>query len=306
MGASSEPMDVATRSDLARLVAGRVARDVDDFAPVLSQLLTGLLAGYAQRDRGLVAERLLALKSRLGGLVDGTVDLVFGGSLAKQTYVEGLSDVDCLLFVDPVWVKAPPAAVLDRLAAALTDMPVEIRTGAMAVTVAYADGSEIQLLPAGRSRGSRTLLPEPGSDGWADVGPADFAETLRMLDRRCGYKLIPAVKLAKAAMATLPVDVRLSGYHLESLAVATFGGYEGPMTTSDILFELIRSASERVLSPIRDYTGQSIGADAGLGPVRSRVRRRVARELGLLHRSMIAASRARSVSAWRALLDVAR
>ncbi len=41
-------------------------------------------------------ERLEVLKSKLSKELDGTFDQFFGGSIAKHTYVDGLSDIDSL------------------------------------------------------------------------------------------------------------------------------------------------------------------------------------------------------------------
>lgn len=71
------------------------------------------LGNYNGRDTQLVRERLTDLKDALEGTVDGTVDHIFGGSVAKHTYVDGLSDIDSLIFINDTELqdKTPQAAL---------------------------------------------------------------------------------------------------------------------------------------------------------------------------------------------------
>ena len=84
---------------------------------------------------------------------------MFGGSVTKHIYVDGLSDIDCLLVVNDTSLEhAGPkntlVAVKNILSARLMGR-AEVVAGRLAVTVQYGDGMEIQLLPAIRS-GDRT------------------------------------------------------------------------------------------------------------------------------------------------------
>src|ERR1035437_8791549 len=67
------------------------------FETQLSEILAGLLAGYNARDITLIRERLGDVKEHLEGAIEGTTDQLFGGSVAKHTYVDGLSDIDAML-----------------------------------------------------------------------------------------------------------------------------------------------------------------------------------------------------------------
>ena len=83
--------------------------------------------------------------------------LLFGGSVAKRTYVDGLSDVDALVLLEGDSLKEMSPEEVRRdfaesLRRALPQGNVqEIREGAIAVTIEYNDGTEIQLLPAVRT-----------------------------------------------------------------------------------------------------------------------------------------------------------
>ena len=85
---------------------------------------------------------------------DEVVQVMFGESIMRSTDVNSLSDVDVLLTVNQ-------SSLASRLPAEAREYVKDIvvrrmsqnvvRTGKLAVTVDYSDGSEIQLLPAIRT-----------------------------------------------------------------------------------------------------------------------------------------------------------
>lgn len=54
--------------------------------------------------------------------------------------------------------------------------------------------------------------------------PENFQMALSERNEQCGGKLVPTIKLAKAVIGSLPEKQRLTGYHVESLAIAAFRG----------------------------------------------------------------------------------
>jgi hypothetical protein len=115
--------------------------------------------------------------------------------------------------------------------------------------------------------------------------------------------LIPTIKLAKAINSTLPEGAQLSGYHFESIAVAAFRGYAGPFTTVQMLPFLFRKASELVLSPMIDRTGQSVHVDESLGPDGGAQRQAISHVMHRVCQRMENASAAHSVDRWLDLFD---
>ena len=81
-----------------------------------------------------------------------------GGSVAKYTYVDGLSDIDSLIILDNCELTdKPPDEVKEYFAQKLKERfpKTEVEVGNLAVTVHFND-AEIQLLPA-LSCGKREL-----------------------------------------------------------------------------------------------------------------------------------------------------
>ncbi len=274
------------------------------FNSSINEYLQGLLAGLNERDADQTRERLKDITDKLSDV--GEVDqLLFGGSVAKHTYVDGLSDVDALVVLDRSDVAStPPRTLLGEFSKVLRDRlrgndVKSIEKGTMAVTVTYSDGTEIQLLPALRT-GSKVLISDSGGKNWKETKPRAFQRTLTTANDRLNGCLVPAIKLAKSVVASLPRQKQVSGYHMESLAVDAVKGYQGEKTPRALLGHILEQASKRVLRPIRDVTGQSRSVDAELGPANSAQRRNVSMALASTHRRLQAAT---SITQWQAMFE---
>ena len=261
------------------------------------------LAEINSRDVDGINRRLEEIEDALAGGVE--LDrLRFGGSVAKHTYVDGLSDVDALVVLsDESLGDASPEDVIgdfrDSLARSLRQGPIDdIRAGTMAVTIEYRDGTVIQLLPAVQVAGELSISSADGAE-WSPIEPRRFAQRLTAVNERQGAAVVPAIKLAKAIFAGKLGDEAPTGYHVEALAVAAFSNYSGARTPRAMLTHLIESASGDVLRPVRDVTGQSTYVDAYLGDSESSERRSLSRSLVSLVREMSS----QSISEWRRMFE---
>lgn len=274
------------------------------FEAELSATLGELLAGFNERDVPLVRERLDDVKRLLDDAIEGGIDQLFGGSVAKHTYVDGLSDIDSLLIVSGTDLEdSKPVVALDRVTDILGRQlagEADVSHGRMAITVEYSDGMKIQLLPTIQTA-TGVKIPSSRHDGWSQAEPKGFQEALSHRNEQCSGKLIPTIKLAKAINGTLPEQQRLSGYHMESLAIAAFRNYGETKTTVAMLPTFFEKAKDLVLTPIRDSTGQSVHVDDYLGPANSEARVNTSHILGRLAKRMRNATAAGSKSQWRAL-----
>ena len=147
----------------------------------VNSMLQRELTDINDRDTDLTNERLEAVEQALGARVGGVERLLFGGSVAKHTFVNGLSDIDALIEIADGDIAEPsPDQVLNSVATALRQaLPqgdvVEIQPGRMAVTVKYLDGTEIQLLPAIRVRGE-LAVSSWDSNSWVRIRPGPSPE----------------------------------------------------------------------------------------------------------------------------------
>lgn len=270
----------------------------------VSEELARALAQYNDRDSDVIIRVLDEIKAALADNIDGMVDLLFGGSIAKHTYVDGLSDVDALVVLGKEALAAmTPEQVRGEFADILrarygSDAVYE---GTLAVTVDI-EGKSIQLLPALPGKAGLRIANKDATE-WSHIKPQVFAKALTEANKRLGNGLIPTIKLAKGIIASLPEQRRLTGYHTETLAIRVFDGYDGPRTPKAMVQHFFENSGPHILSTIRDVTGQSAHVDDYLGTSNSVQRRVVADAMARIARIMKNADGARSPERWAELVS---
>ena len=275
------------------------ARD-DVYETAANDLLASYLAQFNDRDVTGINALLEKAKAELSEEFEGTVDLLFGGSVAKKTYVDGLSDIDALLLLSRAdAAHESPEAVKETCAARLREIFGEenVKVGQLAVTV-EKDGKVIQFLPALRA-GEHFKISNAEGTEWAKIRPRVFAESLSKANSQLGNKLVPTIKLAKAIIGQLPEQRRLSGYHVEALALKIFENYTGDMATRPMLKHFFDQAGSRLQQPMQDITGQSDHVDDYLGDAQSVQRRVMADACDRIGRRLKAADAAKDVALWK-------
>ena len=283
-------------------------RDVA-FETEMGNELTELLRIYNARDAVETRSRLTELSDILSGSLRGPFEHLYGGSVAKHTFVSGLSDVDALVVIDDSELdEKSPSEALQRMHSAISSKlggEAKISKGRMAVTVDYGEDVIIQLLPALRASDGQFRVPSSRSaDNWSRINPVAFQEALSRRNAECGGKLVPTIKLAKAIIGQLPEGRRLSGYHIEALAISAFREYRGVKSTLAMLPTFFGRARTLVLRPIRDRTGQSVHVDGYLGKSNSSEREAASHLLGRIARRMRNAMAHNSKGQWLALFGL--
>ena len=266
--------------------------------------LASLLVDFNDRDVEGIREVFDQIKSDLENEIDGTVDTLFGGSVSKHTYLDGISDIDALVLLNnSELAEKSPNEVKSFLADCLRDRYGKdaVREGGLAVTVNVQDKT-IQLLPALRQGESVKIASSDGSN-WSKVNPQGFTHALTKANQRLDGKLVPCIKLIKAIVAMLPEKRQITGYHTESMAINVFRGYDGAKTTKSMLRHFFEHAPEHVIEPIKDSSGQSVYVDEYLGAASSLERRIVADTLGRIGRKIRNADGARSLDRWKELFE---
>ena len=256
-------------------MSGRSRRFVPRPMPTLTDeqvdaYLRDKLRDYNERDTEAINRHIRGLRDALEQSDTDVLLTRFGGSVSRHTYVDGLSDVDVLLIVNDSSLSGrDPRAVIQTMSELIQQrMPrTEVRTGRLAVTVTYADGHEIQVLPAIRTRAG-IRIANPGRNEWSGIlHPERFARKLTDVNQANGGRVIPTVKLTKALADHVIRSDRdkISGYHVESLAIEAFKNYRGPTDRKSMVSHLLEFSSSAVQHPIRDTTGQSRFVDDYMG-----------------------------------------
>lgn len=273
-----------------------------EYETKVASLLADLLANFNGRDHEAINRHLSEIKKVIEKDIDGTVDLVFGGSVAKHTYVDGLSDIDSLVVLNDAELEnSTPEEVKQYFAEKLKERfpTTDIEVGNLAVTLKFSD-TEVQLLPAVKSGEYLKVADREGQD-WSRIRPKAFSEKLSNVNQSVGMKVVPVIKLAKAIISNLPEKHQISGYHAESIAVEAFKAYGGEVNPKEMLKQFFSEASKMVKQPISDSTGQSIHVDDYLGTTNSLERRIVSDAFDRVHRRLKNADNSSSVEEWRKL-----
>ena len=303
MGGSGDDRYRTPSVNVAKRIHEAREREATRLKTAVNEYLGELLTKFNARDTELDDRRLEDIGKVLHD-VAAIEKLLLGGSVAKHTDVDGVSDLDALVILDRKDLAGKsPDEVRAAFFAELHDrMPrsevKEVQNGTMAVTVRYNDDSEIQLLPALRSAGGGVAIPTPSGDGWTEVSPGRFQSALTQANQRLGRSLVPTIKLLKSMNSDLPEQKRLTGYHIEALAVDATRKYSGPNVPREVLIHVCKHAADRVLTPISDITGQSRRLDDYLGGSSSTQRRIASQALAGLARRLESAG---SVAEWKAV-----
>lgn len=294
---SSNIEDLRNKIDKEKSIIREQKLDIE-----ISKFLNELLVLANDRDIDAINKHIDVIKNALDKNIEGTVDVLFAGSVAKHTYVDGLSDIDSLVILnDTNLANLTPSQVKDYFYERLTERfpGIDIKVGKLAVTIKFKD-SEIQLLPAVKSGGNIKISDSKG-ESWDRINPTAFTKLLSKINQEQGKKVVPTIKLAKSIISTFPDNRQLSGYHIESLAIEVFKNYNESNKVSEMLSHFFKVAADRVLSPINDKTGQSVHVDEYMGEERSIQRRLVSDSLSRIARKL---ERASSLEQWKDIFEV--
>ena len=253
--------------------------------------LRNWLRDYNDRDTEGINRHIQVLRDALEQTSFDVLPTRLGGSLSRHTYVDGLSDVDVLARInDSTYSGQTPRAVIQKMAESIQQrLPnTKVRHGDLAITVEYSDGLEIQVLPAIRTRAGYRIA-NPTRNEWNGViHPERFAQKLTQVNQANRGQVIPAVKLTKALAHRLIRSDRekITGYHIESLAVEAFRNYRGPTDLKSMVKHLTNYSVTAVHQAIRDSTGQSRYVDDYMGGQGSEARQRAAANFGRMQDSI--------------------
>lgn len=293
----TEPSELARRTRTAQ----EKVRD-DDFEVRVAGFLASELSSYNDRDVSGIQAVFESLKNDLADDLEGTVDLMYAGSVAKHTYVDGLSDVDAIVLLHRTELANKQPNELKKVLADCLQArhgKGTVVQGILAVTLRIGNQT-IQFLPALRE-GKRLKIANADGKGWSAINPTAFATKLTQTNKALDGKLIPCIKLAKAIISQLPDQRRLTGYHTESLAIEVFEKYDGERTPKAMVRHFFLEAPKRIIQPIKDSSGQSVHVDEYMGDENSLQRRIVADALGRIARKIQNADGSKSLESWKEL-----
>jgi hypothetical protein len=281
-------------------------KDIDrkEYDADVATLLSELLLDYNNRDVNAINTHLEEILKAVKNRIDGHLNIKLGGSVSKHTFVDGISDIDTLLILNDSGLSdKSPETIKNNIAAMLKERfsETDISVGKMAVTVSFSD-YEIQILPALKS-GGKVMIPNASGNSWAKIDTEEFTSILTKTNNDNGNRVVPIIKLAKAIIGKLPEKHQLSGYHVEALATSIFNNYHDEQISKTMLKHFFQQASQMVLSPTRDKTGQSVYVDEYLGTRNGLPRQIVSSALDRINRKLQNADNLLSLETWKDILE---
>ncbi|MBQ3570855.1 MAG: hypothetical protein IJA20_09325 [Methanocorpusculum sp.] len=222
--------------------------------------------------------------------IDDSVDIVYAGSVAKGTYVEGISDVDNHVRINGTSLeKKSPAEVKAYIRQQLSKLPnvKSVTETSRTVTATYRDGTEMQYVPVIKTKNGYRV-----ADGnrWSNVVYENrFRRDFQRTNKKCGGRLTTLIRILKKENVDNPKGQRMSGHHIEVMANRIFK--QAPASkTRDIGVMAVyyhQHASRHIMHRMRDVTGQSTYVDKrSLGGPDSEARRVLSRRFASRARRM--------------------
>ena len=222
--------------------------------------------------------------------IDDSVDIVYAGSVAKGTYVEGISDVDNHVRINGTSLeKKSPAEVKAYIRQQLSKLPdvKSVTETSRTVTVTYRDGTEMQYVPVIKTKNGYRV-----ADGnrWSNVVYENrFRRDFQRTNKKCGGRLTSLIRILKTDNASDPKSQRMSGHHIEVMANRIFK--QAPVSKTTSLKEMYeyyhQHASRHIRHRMRDVTGQYTYVDKrSLGGPDSESRRALSRRFASRARRM--------------------
>lgn len=307
MGAGGERewhWDEYKKSDIKKI---KKDQERKSFYPELNELLSKKLSNFNSRDTEQINQHLDTILKALESEIEGPLKLIFGGSIKKYTYVNGLSDVDMLVVLNnSELANKNPKEVMDYFKVKIEQrLPnSEISVGNLAISVKFKSTDiEIQLLPAIKTK-TGLKISDLGLNKWSNViKPDKFASRLTEINKQNIGRVVPVIKLFKSINEKLPNDIKMSGYHIEALAIKAFENYKGETKYSEMLRSICKQAKSLVLHPIEETTGQTDLIDSKFGPRNSELRIKLSNHLNRIVNKMDLATASQSKKSWEALLE---
>ncbi|MEY8850033.1 CBASS oligonucleotide cyclase [Psychroserpens sp. XS_ASV72] len=273
-----------------------------EFEASVGKVINDLLERYNRRDVEATSKHLDLIKTKLDKELDSSVNLIFNGSVAKHTYVDGFSDVDALIVIDKKSFEGKsPKEVREEIGDLIKErLPkTQVKVGSQAITILFND-QKIQVLPATKYYNGYRISDESGNN-WSHIKPKEFANKLTKVNSEMAGKLVPTIKLAKSIIGQNESS-KINGFHTESLAIDIFKDYNGNKNVKAMIKHFFSMASNKVLDPIKDSKGNSISVDNYLGSSNSLERKIISNSFDRIYRRMNNADGSQNIEYWKKIL----
>ena len=269
--------------------------DVYAYESKVNKYLLAELTLYNERKVEIIKPILYDVTKTLSSEIEKSIDLFFGGLIAKHNYIDGLSDIDSLLiFKNNESELCSPKKLMKVLFKLLINHygVDHVKESVPAVTLKY-NGQILQFLPSIYD-GKDLKFSDPKGDNWILASSTAFPEKLNKINQDNNNQVVPVIKLVKVIINKLPKKQQISGYHTEALAIEIFENYRKKKTLKDMIQVFFEESIEKIKSPITEL----IHVDEYLGEEESLQRKVVCMAFERVSHKLNIANTLQSVESW--------
>lgn len=198
------------------------------------------------------------------GSVSPGVRFAYSGSVAKQTFVPNISDVDILCY-NPYWEEHHPQQAIDAIMEVASKIMASQRH-TRSVVVGPIDGTWIDLVPTVRLDHS-IAIPSPDGEHWPEIHPWSFARELDKVDLWFSGLVKPAIRIVKLAYRAVLSESTLTGHQIEAISQYVCGRNKPQANLLNLFRLIISQAHCAVELSLPDTSGQFDIVDHDLGPI---------------------------------------
>lgn len=182
------------------------------------------------------------------GQIGGRIQRSFlAGSYARDTAIRPLDDVDIVFEIDAshwnvsFWRDHPtPKKVLDTFARALRrrypDTSVRTQRRSVGLMMNHLHIDVVPAIP--HSRQDWIQVPDTRSDSWVASAPSNHTAFATEVNKACGQKFKPLVRLLKGWNGSLPDSARQKSFAVETLAATVMRAMPQATLTHGLFYVL--------------------------------------------------------------------
>lgn len=223
--------------------------------------------------------------NKISKILEKEIDLFkklsFSGSILKETYVHGLSDIDIfVLLKKDNSIDGKPKTIQSKIFRILKkNFPSQrIKNNKEAIDF-FIKNTKIQIVPILYEK-QKISFPFKGGENWRRINPNLFIDLLKKEDKKFKGRITTSIKIIKIILSKYPKRIQINGHHLEVLSYLSCKNLQDKkMSLLELISNILSYVSKRIVNPIKDSSKQFKFVDGYLGKERNLKRKNISKNL---------------------------
>ncbi len=201
---------------------------------------------------------------------------IISGSLLKETYIDGISDIDILIPInESIYSNYSPNEIIESLFNYELDTDFEkyfISANKNALRLRFKN-LWIELVPV-RISDSNLLFPNKNGKYWKEIHPNKVTYKIKELEKQSKHMISLTIRIVKVILLRLFRLYEINSYIIEFIIIE-FISYKKEDDLLELILVSLKLIRDRILYPISDVTRQYKYIDQNLGVALSDERKRL-------------------------------